>query len=329
MKKNIVKLYVLQLMLLLSIGFVVTSCKDDDDKIKTAPKPNQTTVSNSGEMRVINATTNETYLTNGELTINGKKVLNYAKKGDKIRMEYVPSEEYKSLHFDVFVTIGNEAEIKATDYKYEFTIPENAPEVYTISWRAKHTDDDLIIEGNGQFDLHISDKSAANEISADMTYRLTLSKDMLSFVTPEISYVDDDGKTQSRTITDDMFKENSTSFTFGEETFTLTRFSYDFNIHYTKKTAKEVSVKYHKKANVEISKESYDFDHLLYIVSGTATSANGNSVNIGISSFIGKVLTGSRDTVNKEDVGNYIDILTSTPDVATVSINEDGTISAN
>mgnify|MGYP007056166721 FL=1 len=244
-------------------------------------------------------------------------------------MEYVPSEEYKSLHFDVFVTIGNEAEIKATDYKYEFTIPENAPKVYTISWRAKHTDDDLIIEGNGQFDLHISDKSAADEISADITYSLSLSNDMLSFVTPEISYVDDDGKTQSRTITDDMFKEDSTPFTFGEETFTLTRFSYDFNIHYTKKTAKEVSVKYHKKANVEVSKESYDFDHLLYIVSGTATSANGNSVNIGISSFIGKVLAGSRDTVNKEDVGNYIDILTSTPDVATVSINEDGTISAN
>lgn len=316
----------------LSLGLVLTGCDDCHHTTKH--------IKGFGEMRVTNLSTNETwaYDTNNEpstsitIIVNGEesKYEPKVKIGDKIRLEYfIPVVEYRSLRFDVYVTIGNDAEIKATDYKYEFTIPENAPEVYTISWRAKHTDDDLIIEGNGQFDLHISDKSAANEISADMTYRLTLSKDMLSFVTPEISYVDDDGKTQSRTITDDMFKENSTSFTFGEETFTLTRFSYDFNIHYTKKTAKEVSVKYHKKANVEISKESYDFDHLLFIVSGTATSANGNSVNIGISSFIGKVLAGSRDNVNKEDVGNYIDILTSTPDVATVSINEDGTISAN
>ena len=58
-------------MLLLTLGFVVTGCPPPDP---------ETHVYNSGEMHVINATTNETYLTNGELTINGKKVLNYAKK---------------------------------------------------------------------------------------------------------------------------------------------------------------------------------------------------------------------------------------------------------
>lgn len=129
--------------------FILSSCSDDIEPIQDNA---------GGNFLAINMATNDTLKIEGGTTINlGSAKGLSAKKGNIIKLKYIPKEKYKNYNFDVTFTI-DENEVKIpSKYEYEFSTTGLEVKDHTIKLSANCTEENKQITARGTFYLKLSE----------------------------------------------------------------------------------------------------------------------------------------------------------------------------
>lgn len=99
-----------------------------------------------GDFLVINVTTNDTVkITSGiNISVNGSSLSSLnVKKGDKLKLKFIPVDDYSKYAFDVTYTLQDLTEVKAVspDYEYEYVLDGVDNGKYRISMSARYEKD--------------------------------------------------------------------------------------------------------------------------------------------------------------------------------------------
>lgn len=158
--------------------------------------------------------------------------------------------------------------------------------------------------------LYSCDKEKEN---VNINYSVTCSKDLQKFVTPILTYTDQNG-THELEITENTWNDSTEynlSFKKNDE---FNHFGID-NTYYVRYVPNEEAL-----SNVDIN-ETYRFYHSLNISSVSAT--NGDDV---FNSYPNITIDITNKTVKGNEVREYIEELSLTPDTAHVVVDSDGDI---
>ena len=171
-------------MALFATMTIFTSCCNGDD-----PQPDPINIEdrNAGIFILSNLTT-------GELIENN--TTSYIPKGDRLQIKFSPSEKYRKCNFKVkYSIIGQNSEVK---------------EISDVYVSKGNDGSKIVMEANGNFTSNdtIYHLSAIQEYTflspSSIDYGLSVSPDLLLFVTPEICYDDDEGVKHTMQITEEM-----------------------------------------------------------------------------------------------------------------------------
>lgn len=292
------------LLLMLSAVCLLCACCDDDEK--TATKQNETDTA-AGTFTFSNISYDD----------GGKSVIS-AISGDTIKVVFSPKQEYVNLHFSL-----------------------------ACSGLTQINDSLFIVKGlrSGEHEIEVSATygrySAKSSFTVDVKdsyltvpYVLQMSEDLLQFVTPELTYTDSEGKTRTTTLAyEDFTHSDSVTYSYthnGVEAYHtyLPYAKYRFKQrYYSLPTTTEVTVKYIPKNNADLSRNDYEFAHGVNRESASGVIHKDGGVILVMESYfslsINIDISGS-DTKTKDDYRQYIEKLSTSPDVRKWSINGNG-----
>ena len=146
------------------------------------------------------------------------------------------------------------------------------------------------------------------EKNVEINYSVTCSKDLQKFVTPILTYTDQNG-THELEITENTWNDSTEYYLFFNKTDNFNHFGID-NTYSVRYVSNEEAL-----SNVDINK-TYEFYHSLNISSVSATNGLYTNINIGF----------TNKTVKGNEVREYIEELSLTPDTAHVVVDSDGDI---
>lgn len=166
--------------------------------------------------------------------------------------------------------------------------------------------------------------SCKDEESVDITYGLSCSGDLLKFVSPVVTYVDENGTEQTYTISNEDWNKTGI-LTIGDDNTSMTvtdstSYYWTKHIHFDYFGAKgSISVKYIPLSDTEdTTGKQYTFSHNVFIV---ATAKSDNSQSSSSTSFLTVGFDFQGATVAK-----YIENLANTVDSKTCVVDRDGAI---
>ena len=150
MTKKIVESWAL--LLLGCLAFFSCKCSDCEDI-------NFITDNAGGDFLAINMATNDTLKLNGGLTINiGRTDALSVKKGNIVKLKFVPKDKYKDFNFNVTFTLPNDQEVKKpTNYEHEFPTTDLETKDYTVKLSAECKDEYKQIIAYGGFSLKVTE----------------------------------------------------------------------------------------------------------------------------------------------------------------------------
>ena len=135
---------------------------------------------------------------------------------------------------------------------------------------------------------------------------------MLQFVTPTLSYTDDNGRELSFTLKD----EDWTTETIEDDGESVELTYYKLPMHYTKLDRDfMVKASYSIKESVTLAKDSYDFEHSLKWGPANVAGAPYGVVSVDIN-------VGGDGMVKAENVAKYLEHINNNPDVIKVHIGK-------
>lgn len=302
------------LLLMLSAVCLLCACCDDGEK--TATKQNETDTA-AGTFTFSNISYDD----------GGKSVIS-ALSGDTIKVVFSPKQEYMNLHFalscpglaqlndSLFIVKG----LRSGEHEIEVSATyERETDTQKVSYSAKSS-----------FTVDVKDSYLT------VPYVLQMSEDLLQFVTPELTYTDSEGKTRTTTLAyEDFTHSDSVTYSYthnGVEAYHtyLPYAKYRFKQrYYSLPTTTEVTVKYIPKNNADLSRNDYEFAHGIDRESATGVIYRDDGVHLIMESYfslsINIDISGS-DTKTKDDYRQYIEKLSTSPDVRKLSIDENGHI---
>lgn len=188
--------------------------------------------------------------------------------------------------------------------------------------------------------------------STNISYMLTISPDLLEFVTPEVTYVDSKGKLCRISGVQELDSLVNINYTYTPgigiwtvQTIKGTEYKcWTLNMTFDKRPFHSFfGVRYKKKELAEISEgKTYDFHHsifttTIYAISKFTTTSKikwygGVSVEqaFGTGALVENIFSITKDSYyNSEDVPDYLNNLINNPDKAGFYISEDGEFREN
>lgn len=159
--------------------------------------------------------------------------------------------------------------------------------------------------------LYSCDKEKENVI---INYSVTCSKDLQKFVTPILTYTDQNG-THELEITENTWNDSTEYNLSFKKTDEFDHFGID-NTYSVRYVPNEEAL-----SNVDIN-ETYIFYHSLNISSVSATNNRDDVFN----SYTNITIDLTNKTVKGNEVREYIEDLSLTPDTAHVVVDSDGNI---
>ena len=262
------------------------SCSSDDE-----PAKRPITDNNAGEFKVSNLSLFDKQQ-KGELE---------AINGDTLKVIFTPKSDYKDIKFE----LSCDQLKKYNDSLYIVNAAKAGGQQLKLTAKYLNETDNSITTYTAEKDIDITIYSE----SVTIPYVVSVSKDLLKFVDPEVTYESSDGEKLTFTIKDsDWLKPKNTE---------SENYDYVFNIRYTTMgVMSTVSVKYLKKANVENDKDSYFFHHELDRRSASIKipGAIYNDIYAPINIRIGP------DT-RRDAVDSYISELSANPDVFKINVD--------
>ena len=293
-------------------------CKDDEPEvisINKETKKNVTVVTHDAGVFVLKNLTSNKEITGNETIVED---------GDQLEITFIPKNEYKDYSFQKVYTI-NEVQI---DPKFEVKSGNSEELVMSATFEKKENDITYQYVANRIVTINKAKYGSSIHCS------LGMSPDLLLFVMPEISYTDEMGEgEQSFQVDDDMWTLNENH---DPELGTFTTMTLSKDMRFFKWGIDcSMTVRFKPKANVEISKEAYDFWTSFNANSAKSqgTNESGGSVfktyswtSINIKVAIGEDLENEDDLIPNENVQEYIDRLVANPQTIKFHIDQEGTI---
>ncbi len=332
MKKQQVK-WLLAAALLVSTNVFMSCCGDDPDPVIDNGRSNsgQGGGGSSGQSQSLKDNDAGTFIitnisTNEELQGSSHQCF----VGDTLKVEFKPKDLFSSLKFNITAdnfTKLNDSLFRVSDLGT--SLGGGISMAKNVKFKASNQDNgnSLSAEKTVPFFTFVAE--------ADVRYNLSVSPDLLQFVSVTLEYTtDSDGLHTKQLSDDDWIRDTIYSYVFtnddggvirsnhkdDHEGYTLTdsipHYYTDFvlDMHYAElDTDHTVTARYTPKNAVEPTKETYTLRHSLTWGAATIAGANITNISIGI---------GGKTEYQRDEVESYVNELSTTPDVISLHLNK-------
>lgn len=274
------------------IAATICCCSSDDD----SPAKRPIIDNNAGTFEVSN-------IANLLLVNKQQRRELEAINGDTLKVIFTPKSDYKNLKFE----LSCNQLTKYNDSLYIVNASDSGKQQFKLTAKYANETDTTITTYSAEKDIDITVYSE----SVTIPYIVTVSEDLLKFVTPEVTYENSDGERITFPITDTEWEKPQNTDN--------KLYSYCFNIRYTKiGIISTVTVKYLKKTEAKNDKEYYFFRHRLDRKSASVNIPGLIYNDIYVPIYISIDLTAG---IHKSFVNSYISELAANPDVFKIEVD--------
>lgn len=296
------------------VGVTVSSCGDDPDKvILIGDEPNNNTIEvgvKDGVFKMENLTTGKEIALSHSVTVQLGTTTAMCYGGDTVKLTFASKEKYKDKRFSVDCMQLT----KLNDSLFVVPVGEKKDTVIAMQLDLKASyyevseNNNLLLSATES--AYITYKSS---FYFDVSYRYGISPDLLMYVTPELTYTDQNG-TEITTMLAEADMEPQTIKVDGADV--VLSLNYLFESAFQKRGVNQVvSVRYRAKDGVQLAADHCDFWR------GLNWSAPGyTNVNVDISN--------ESTAGNLSKAQEYLDKLLAESDTLVLKITKTGEISS-